>query len=100
TVSLAGDVAAGQTVDVDVSSSAAYVIAQAPVTNAGTIRLGSGSAAQSAALDVRGSGLTNAGRLEIAAPAGAARRLQGTIVNTGTVDVEADTSWSGPVGAG
>ena len=64
-------------------------------TNDGTLRLESVDAATTSYLDINGAGLfTNAGTFEVNVGSGGARRLNGSLSNSGTVSINQDFSMS------
>src|SRR5439155_13627096 len=90
---LSGDVAPGQSVLVQGSSSGgvATVTAAAGFTNAGTITLQSINSGWESDLTVTSGTLTNAGTLNANAGNGGARVLSGNLTNNGTVRVQGTT---------
>ncbi|HET9692280.1 MAG TPA: invasin domain 3-containing protein, partial [Acidimicrobiales bacterium] len=103
-VNLSGNIATGQVLDVQGTGCpySAVVTATGSFTNAGTIDLTnvSGCGNPDAALDLpTGATLTNAGTLEADQGQGGQRHVNGAVVNTGTIDVPANTalSFSGPL---
>src|SRR5207253_2572790 len=93
---LSGDVAPGQSVLVQGSSSGgvATVTAAAGFTNAGTITLQSINSGWESDLTVTGGTLTNAGTLNVNAGTGGPRTITANLTNNGTVSLNTSTTFA------
>ncbi len=101
TNTLAGSLAAGQSLSIESTCSEhATATAAEGFTNAGTITLTNGDGCgNNATLIVTAGTLTNSGKLTTETPVGGVRSLQGSIANTGTLAIKANTAYNGPSAA-
>jgi filamentous hemagglutinin len=95
TSSLAGSLSSGQSLAIQSTCGEnATVTAAASFANAGSITLTNGDGCgDNATLDTSSGTLTNSGTLTTEKDNGGARTLQGDIVNTGTIAIDANTSF-------
>jgi hypothetical protein len=92
---LIGNISAGQTLTIEDTCGEATAVYSGAFTNNGTVVLSDGdTCAYSASLVLSGAQLTNNGTLQVATAAGGTRDVQGTVVNSGTVSIEAGTALS------
>jgi predicted ribosome-associated RNA-binding protein Tma20 len=95
---LAGNLSSGQTLQIQSTGGEnAVITAAANVSNAGAITLtnGDGSGNNETLILSAGSTLTNSGTLTSELASGGGRTIQGNVTNTGTIQVNTATSYSG-----
>jgi hypothetical protein len=94
---LSGNLTGSQSLSIQSTCSENVVAtAAASFTNAGTITLTNGDGCgDNATLTVSAGTLTNSGKIITEVPAGGTRTIQGSITNTGTLSINANTAYNG-----